>query len=60
MGRIKELKNEFNYQGQLQFIYSQQIHSIPKSWKHALIANLENIKNQDFEYFNTNFETFNA
>ena len=29
----------------MQFIYNQIIHSIPKSWKDALIANLENIKN---------------
>ena len=28
---LEELKNEFNLQGQLQFIYSQIIHSIPKS-----------------------------
>ena len=27
----EELKNEFNLQGQLQFIYNQIIHSIPKS-----------------------------
>ena len=45
----EELKNEFNLQGQLQFIYNQIIHSIPKSWKDALIANLENIKNLVFE-----------
>ena len=36
MGRIK---NEFNLQGQLKFIYNQIIHSIPKSWKDALTAN---------------------
>ena len=41
----EELKNEFNLQGQLQFIYNRIIHSIPKSWKDALIANLENTKN---------------
>ena len=34
----EELKDEFNLQGQLQFIYNQIIHSIPKSWKDALIA----------------------
>ena len=45
----KELKNEFNLQGQLQFIYNQMIHSIPKSWKDALIAISENIKNLVFE-----------
>ena len=45
----EELKNEFNLQGQLQFIYNQIIHSIPKSWKDALIANLENIKNLVFQ-----------
>ena len=36
---------EFNLQGQLQFIYSQIIHSISKSWKDTFIANSENIKN---------------
>ena len=41
----EELKNEFNLQGQLQFIYNQTIHSVPKSWKDALITNLKNIKN---------------
>ena len=50
----KELKNEFKLQGQLQFTYNQITHSIPKSWKDAHIANLENIKNlvsqgHDFE-----------
>ena len=45
----KKLKNEFNLQGQLQFIYNQIIHSIPKSWKDAFIANSENIKNLVFE-----------
>ena len=45
----EELKNEFNLQGQLQFIYNQIIHSIPKSWKDAFIANSENIKNLVFE-----------
>ena len=29
----------------MQFIYNQIIHSIPKSWQDALIADLENIKN---------------
>ena len=33
----------------MQFIYNQIIHSIPKSWKDALTANLENIKNLVFE-----------
>ena len=41
----EELKNVFKWQDQLQFMYNQIIHSIPKSWKYALIANLENIKN---------------
>ena len=40
---------EFNLQGQLQFIYSQIIHSISKSWKDTFIANSENIKNLVFE-----------
>ena len=40
----EELKNEFNLQGQLQFIYNQTIHSILKSWKDTLVTNLENIK----------------
>ena len=44
----KELKNEFDLQDQLQFIYNQTIHAIPKSWKDALIVNLENIKNLVF------------
>ena len=44
----EELKNEFNLQGQLQFIYNQIIHSIPKSWKDAFIANSENIKKFGF------------
>ena len=44
----EELKNEFNLQGQLQFIYNQIMHSIPKSWKDAPIAKLENIKNLVF------------
>ena len=43
------LKNEFNFQGQLQLIYNQVIHYIPESWKNALIANLENIKNLVFQ-----------
>ena len=34
----EELKNEFNLQDQLQFIYNQIIHSIPKFWKDALIS----------------------
>ena len=46
---LEELKNEFNLEGQLHFIYKQIIYSIPKSWKDALIANLENIKNLVFE-----------
>ena len=33
----------------MQFIYNQIIHSIPKSWKDAFIANSENIKNLVFE-----------
>ena len=45
----EELKDEFNLQYQLQFSFKQIIHSIPKSWKDALIANLENIKNQVFQ-----------
>ena len=45
----EELKNEFNLQGQLQIIYNQIINSISKSWKHALIVSLENIKNLVFE-----------
>ena len=44
----EELKNQFNLQGQLQFLYNQIIHSIPKSWKDPLITNLENIKNLVF------------
>ena len=36
----EELKNEFNLQGQLQFIYNQVIHYIPKSWKDALNSKL--------------------
>ena len=50
----KELKNGFNWQDQLQFIYNQIIHSIEKSWKDALIANLETIKDLVFEghYYN--------
>ena len=42
MGRI-------NLQGQLQFKYNQITHSMPKSWKDALIADLENIKNLVFQ-----------
>ena len=45
----EELKNKFNLQGQLQFIYNQIIHSIPKSGKDAFIANLDNIENLVFE-----------
>ena len=37
----EKLKNEFNLQGQLQFIYNQIIYSIPKSWKDTLIANIK-------------------
>ena len=43
MGRIK------NLQSSLQFIYNQIIHSIPISWKDALVGNLENIKNLVFQ-----------
>ena len=46
MGRIK---NEFNLQGQSQFMYNQIIHSIQKSWKDAFIADSEIIKNLVFE-----------
>ena len=35
----KELNNEYNQQGKLQFIYNEIIHSIPKSWKDSLIVN---------------------
>ena len=45
----EELKNEFNLQRQLQFIYNQIIHSIPKYWKDALIANLDNTRNLVFQ-----------
>ena len=45
----EEVKNEFILQDQLQFVYKQIIHSIPKSWKQALIANIENIKNLFFQ-----------
>ena len=45
----EEIKNEFDLQGQLQFIYNQIIHSTPKSWKDAFIASSENIKNLVFE-----------
>ena len=48
----EELKNEFNLQGQLRFIYNQITHSIPKSWKDSLIENSENIKNLVFESHN--------
>ena len=40
---MEKLKNEFNLQDQLQFLYNQIIHSILKSWKDALAANLENM-----------------
>ena len=40
----EKLKNEFNLQDQLQFLYNQIIPSILKSWKDALTANLENMK----------------
>ena len=33
----KELKNELNLQGQLQFIYNQTLHSILKLWRDAFI-----------------------
>ena len=39
-----KLKNEFNLQDQLQFLYNQIIDSILKSWTDALTANLENMK----------------
>ena len=45
----KGLKNEFNLQGQLQFIYNEIIYSISKSWKDAFIANSENIENLVFQ-----------
>ena len=45
----EELKNEFNLQGQLQFMYNQVIYSIPKSWKDAFKGDLENIKNSVFQ-----------
>ena len=45
----EELKNEFNLQGQLQFVYNQIIHSIPKSWKDAFTTNSENIENLVFK-----------
>ena len=32
----KELKNEFDLEGQLHFIYNQIMYSIPKSWKNHL------------------------
>ena len=48
----EELKNEFNLQGQLRFIYNQITHSIPKSWKDSLIENSESIKNLVFESHN--------
>ena len=41
---MEKLKNEFNLQDQLQFLYNQIIHSILKSWNDALTANLENMK----------------
>ena len=42
-------KNEFNLHGQKQFFYNQIIHSIPKSWKDALIADLQSIKTLVFQ-----------
>ena len=45
----EELKNGFDLQGQLSFIYNQIIHSIPRSWKDALMANSKNIKNLVFQ-----------
>ena len=45
----EESKNEFNLQGQLQSMYNQIIHSIPKFWKDTLISNSENIKNLVFQ-----------
>ena len=45
----EELRNKFNLQDQLQFIYNQIIHSIRKSWKDAFLANSENIENLVFE-----------
>ena len=45
----EELKNEFDLQGQLHFIHNQMIHSIPKSWKDALMANSENMKTLVFQ-----------
>ena len=45
----EEAKNEFDLDGQLHFIYNQIKHSIPKSWKDALMANSENIKNLVFQ-----------
>ena len=32
----EELKNEFDLEGQLHFIYNQIMYSIPKSWKNHL------------------------
>ena len=45
----EKLKDEFEIQGQIPFIYVQIIHSIPKSWKDALMAKSENIKNLVFQ-----------
>ena len=45
----EELKNELNYQGQLQFINKQIIQSFPKSCKDGLIPNIENIENLVFQ-----------
>ena len=45
----EKLKNEFNLQGQLHFICNQIIHSIPKCWEDALLANLENNKHLIFQ-----------
>ena len=40
----EESKNEIKLQGKIQFIYNQIIHSVPKYWKDALIANSEMLK----------------
>ena len=45
----EKIKNEFNLQGQLQFMYNEIIHSIAKSQKDEVIANTENIKNLVFQ-----------
>ena len=46
---MEELKNEFDLQVQLHFIYNQLIYSIQKSWKDALMGIQENIKNLVFQ-----------